>query len=164
MSMESFDPPLTPQEMRRTMRNKCVSVSFNCVVFESEFGAVSKGLALSCEEGTNITIETGASKSAVKISNVPYMDNVGTVVTADMIRGLLASSDITKSVKLATVPHISRNTPLSETCQVFCQMWDSQQGSGIAAIDGKHLKYKGRFCLIKAGPAKDPPLQCTTCI
>ncbi|CAA7271391.1 unnamed protein product [Cyclocybe aegerita] len=88
--------------------------------------------------------------SGVEILDVPYFDPKGLKITQEALeKALRTSVHAEVFTYLSTKPQIDRNSAHSTSCTVYCNIWDSQQGTHAKKALGQPIFLAGRSCAIR---------------
>ncbi|CAA7270796.1 unnamed protein product [Cyclocybe aegerita] len=100
--------------------------------------------------GTPFEVALPSSTSFIKILNVPYFDLKGSKITQEALeKALRALVHAEVFAYLSTQPRIDRNSAHSTLCTVYCNVWDSQQGTHAKKALGQPIFLAGRSCAIR---------------
>jgi len=112
---------------------------------------------------TDLLAEIPKSQSYLKLSDAPFLESDGTKLTVQRFQAILSSSVATQGILLAGPPRVVRNSPTSDTCSVFFNIWDSQQGLTTAQLIGRSLMVLGRAIYIRGSTPQIGSPQCDRC-
>ncbi|CAA7267576.1 unnamed protein product [Cyclocybe aegerita] len=105
--------------------------------------------------GTPLEVALPSSTSFIKILDVPYFDPKGLKITQEALeKALRTSVHAEVFAYLGTKPRIDCNSAHSTSCTVYCNIWDSQQGTRAKKALGQPIFLAGRSCAIR--PAARP--------
>ncbi|CAA7267342.1 unnamed protein product [Cyclocybe aegerita] len=100
--------------------------------------------------GTPFEVALPSSTSFIKILDVPYFDPKGLKITQEVLeKALRTSVHAEVFAYLSTKPRIDRNSAHSTSCTVYCNIWDSQQGTRAKKALGQPIFLAGRSCAIR---------------
>ncbi|CAA7263228.1 unnamed protein product [Cyclocybe aegerita] len=100
--------------------------------------------------GTPFEVALPSSTSFIKILDVPYFDPKGLKITQEALeKALCTSVHAEVFAYLSTKPRIDRNSAHSTSCTVYCNIWDSQQGTHAKKALGQPIFLAGRSCAIR---------------
>ncbi|CAA7271389.1 unnamed protein product [Cyclocybe aegerita] len=100
--------------------------------------------------GTPFEVALPSSTSFIKILDVPYFDPKGLKITQEALeKALRTSVHAEVFAYLSTKPRIDRNSAHSTSCTVYCNIWDSQQGTCAKKALGQPIFLAGRSCAIR---------------
>ncbi|CAA7269047.1 unnamed protein product [Cyclocybe aegerita] len=100
--------------------------------------------------GTPFEVALPLSTYFIKILNVPYFDPKGLKITQEALeKALRTSVHAEVFAYLSTKPRIDRNSAHSTSCTVYCNIWDSQQGTRAKKALGQPIFLAGRSCAIR---------------
>ncbi|CAA7270005.1 unnamed protein product [Cyclocybe aegerita] len=100
--------------------------------------------------GTPFEVALPSSTSFIKILDVPYFDPKGLKITQEALeKALRTSVHAEVFAYLSTKPRIDRNSAHSTSCTVYCNIWDSQQGTRAKKALGQPIFLAGRSCAIR---------------
>ncbi|CAA7259302.1 unnamed protein product [Cyclocybe aegerita] len=100
--------------------------------------------------GTPFEVALPSSTSFIKILDVPYFDPKGLKITQEALeKALHTSVHAEVFAYLSTKPRIDRNSAHSTSCTVYCNIWDSQQGTRAKKALGQPIFLAGRSCAIR---------------
>ncbi|CAA7258924.1 unnamed protein product [Cyclocybe aegerita] len=100
--------------------------------------------------GTPFEVALPSSTSFIKILDVPYFDPKGLKITQEALeKALRTSVHAEVFAYLSTKPRIDRNSAHSTSCTVYCNIWDSQQGTRAKKALGQPIFLTGRSCAIR---------------
>ncbi|KAF5377289.1 hypothetical protein D9615_006460 [Tricholomella constricta] len=113
---------------------------------------------------TKVTAEIPASRSYLKIVNVPFFQKVGGApITQDLVESRICQDPVTKNFHLASKPRVSRNSPASDSCTVWFDIWDTQSGANLKQLVNKRLSFGGQICMIRPAEKRPGTPQCQRC-
>ncbi|CAA7263235.1 unnamed protein product [Cyclocybe aegerita] len=105
--------------------------------------------------GTPFEVALPLSTSFIKILDVPYFDPKGLKITQEALeKALHTSVHAEVFAYLSTKPRIDRNSAHSTLCMVYCNIWDSQQGTHAKKALGQLIFLAGRSCAIRPAHAR----------
>ncbi|CAA7268141.1 unnamed protein product [Cyclocybe aegerita] len=82
--------------------------------------------------GTPFEVALPSLTSFIKILDVPYFDPKGLKITQEALeKALRTSVHAEVFAYLSTKPRIDRNSAHSTSCTMYCNIWDSQQGTRL---------------------------------
>ncbi|CAA7261914.1 unnamed protein product [Cyclocybe aegerita] len=100
--------------------------------------------------GTPFEVALPSSTSFIKILDVPYFDPKGLKITQEALeKALRTSVHAEVFAYLSTKPRIDCNSAHSTSCTVYCNIWDSQQGTRAKKALGQPIFLAGRSCAIR---------------
>ncbi|CAA7270833.1 unnamed protein product [Cyclocybe aegerita] len=100
--------------------------------------------------GTPFEVALPSSTSFIKILDVPYFDPKGLKITQEVLEKALHTSVHTEVFAyLSTKPRIDHNSVHLTLCTVYCNLWDSQQGTCAKKALGQPIFLAGRSCAIR---------------
>ncbi|CAA7268116.1 unnamed protein product [Cyclocybe aegerita] len=100
--------------------------------------------------GTPFEVALPSSTSFIKILDVPYFDLKGLKITQEALeKALRTSVHAEVFAYLSTKPRIDRNSAHSTSCTVYCNIWDSQQGTRAKKALGQPIFLAGQSCAIR---------------
>ncbi|CAA7270659.1 unnamed protein product [Cyclocybe aegerita] len=100
--------------------------------------------------GTPFEVALPSSTSFIKILDVPYFDLKGLKITQEALeKALRTSVHAEVFAYLSTKPRIDRNSAHSTSCTVYCNIWDSQQGTHAKKALGQPIFLAGWSCAIR---------------
>ncbi|CAA7267346.1 unnamed protein product [Cyclocybe aegerita] len=100
--------------------------------------------------GTPFEVVLPSSTSFIKILDVPYFDLKGLKITQEALeKALRTSVHAEVFAYLSTKPRIDRNSAHSTSCTVYCNIWDSQQGTSAKKALGQPIFLAGQSCTIR---------------
>ncbi|KXN91250.1 hypothetical protein AN958_01610 [Leucoagaricus sp. SymC.cos] len=82
-----------------------------------------------------------ASKSFLKLINVPYIRQDGSWTTSDQVEGVMRASNLSNHFVLVGPPQVVRNSKSSDTAMAYFEVWDSQRGTRAANLVGHSLQF-----------------------
>ncbi|KAF6742655.1 Gag-like protein [Ephemerocybe angulata] len=106
-----------------------------------------------------------SSKSFLRLPNVPFILDAKSnlrIKPEDIARAFEASP-LRSDLVLAGPPRVVRNSKSSTRCDVFFDIWDSQQGLRAQRLIKKELLIYGQKCVIQAARASPGTPLCQTC-
>ncbi|KAF5376109.1 hypothetical protein D9615_007779 [Tricholomella constricta] len=113
---------------------------------------------------TKVTAEIPASRSYLKIVNIPFFQKVGGApITQDLVESRICQDPVTKNFHLASKPRVSRNSPASDSCTVWFDIWDTQSGANLKQLVNKRLSFGGQICMIRPAEKRPGTPQCQRC-
>ncbi|CAA7269052.1 unnamed protein product [Cyclocybe aegerita] len=114
--------------------------------------------------GTPFEVALPSSTSFIKILNVPYFDLKGLKITQEALeKALRTSVHAEVFVYLSTKPRIDRNSVHLTSCTVYCNIWDSQQGTHTKKALGQPIFLAGWSCAIRPATRHTGVLLCQRC-
>ncbi|CAA7270783.1 unnamed protein product [Cyclocybe aegerita] len=100
--------------------------------------------------GTPFKVALPSSTSFIKILDVPYFDPKGLKITQEALeKALRTSVHAEVFAYLSTKPRIDHNSAHSTSCTIYCNLWDSQQGTRAKKALGQPIFLAGRSCAIR---------------
>ncbi|CAA7265609.1 unnamed protein product [Cyclocybe aegerita] len=100
--------------------------------------------------GTPFEVALPSSMSFIKILDIPYFDLKGLKITQEALeKALRTSVHAEVFAYLSTKPQIDRNSTHSTSCTVYCNLWDSQQGTCAKKALGQLIFLAGWSCAIR---------------
>ncbi|CAA7267357.1 unnamed protein product [Cyclocybe aegerita] len=114
--------------------------------------------------GTPFEVALPSSTSFIKILDIPYFDPKGLKITQEALeKALRTSVHAEVFAYLSTKPRIDRNSAHSTLCTVYCNIWDSQQGTRAKKALGQPIFLTGRSCAIRPAARHTGVLLCQCC-
>ncbi|CAA7264627.1 unnamed protein product [Cyclocybe aegerita] len=114
--------------------------------------------------GTPFEVALPSSTSFIKILDVPYFDPKGLKITQEVLeKALCTSVHAEVFTYLSTKPRIDRNSAHSTSCTVYCNIWDSQQGTRAKKALGQPIFLAGQSCAIRPAARHTGVLLCQCC-
>ncbi|CAA7270834.1 unnamed protein product [Cyclocybe aegerita] len=96
-----------------------------------------------------------SSTSFIKILDVPYFDPKGLKITQEALeKALHTLVHAEVFAYLSTKPWIDCNSAHSTLCTIYCNLWDSQQGTRAKKALGQLIFLAGRSCAIRSAAAR----------
>ncbi|CAA7264642.1 unnamed protein product [Cyclocybe aegerita] len=100
--------------------------------------------------GTPFEVALPSSTSFIKILDIPYFDLKGLKITQEALeKALHTSVHAEVFAYLSTKPRIDRNSVHLTSCTVYCNIWDSQQGTRAKQALGQPIFLAGWSCTIR---------------
>ncbi|CAA7267352.1 unnamed protein product [Cyclocybe aegerita] len=132
------------------------------VASSSDLDILCNFIRESLPTGTPFEVALPSSTSFIKILDVPYFDLKGLKITQEALeKALRTSVHAEVFAYLSTKPRIDRNSAHLTSCTVYCNIWDSQQGTRTKKALGQLIFLAGRSCAIR--PAAVKQLSCPIC-
>ncbi|CAA7271384.1 unnamed protein product [Cyclocybe aegerita] len=120
------------------------------VASPSDLDILRNFICKSLPMGTPFEVALPSSTSFIKILDVPYFDPKGLKITQEALeKALHTSVHAEVFAYLSTKPRIDRNSAHSTSCTVYCNIWDSQQGTRAKKALGQPIFLAGRSCAIR---------------
>ncbi|CAA7264636.1 unnamed protein product [Cyclocybe aegerita] len=120
------------------------------VASPSDLDVLRNFIRESLPTGTPFEVALPSSTSFIKILDVPYFDLKGLKITQEALeKALRTSVHAEVFAYLSTKPRIDRNSAHSTSCTVYCNIWDSQQGTRAKKALGQPIFLAGRSCAIR---------------
>jgi hypothetical protein len=98
------------------------------------------GCALNTTQDSDLGIPQ--SKSCLKIVHVPYLLN-NSPITPELMSETMKRHELADNFILAGPPRIARNTKDSDSCMVWFNLWDSQNGKWAVPLVNCHINIGG---------------------
>ncbi|CAA7267606.1 unnamed protein product [Cyclocybe aegerita] len=100
--------------------------------------------------GTPFKVALLLSTSFIKILDVPYFNPKGLKITQEALeKALRTLVHAEVFTYLSTKPRIDCNSTHSTSCTVYCNLWDSQQGTHAKKALSQPIFLAGRSCAIR---------------
>ncbi|CAA7267597.1 unnamed protein product [Cyclocybe aegerita] len=100
------------------------------IASQSDLDILRNFICESLPTSTPFAVALPSSTSFIKILDVPYFDLKGLKITQEALeKALHTSVHAEVFAYLSTKPRIDRNSAHSTSCTVYCNIWDSQQGT-----------------------------------
>ncbi|CAA7263692.1 unnamed protein product [Cyclocybe aegerita] len=120
------------------------------VASPSDLDVLRNFICESLPKGTPFEVALPLSTSFIKILDVPYFDPKGLKITQEALeKALRTSVHAEVFAYLSTKPRIDRNSAHSTSCTVYCNVWDSQQGTRAKKALGQPIFLAGQSCAIR---------------
>ncbi|KXN84581.1 hypothetical protein AN958_12317, partial [Leucoagaricus sp. SymC.cos] len=82
-----------------------------------------------------------ASKSFLKLIDIPYIRQDGSRTTSDQVEGVMRASNLSNHFILVGPPQVVRNSKSSDTVTAYFKVWDSQRGTRATNLIGHSLQF-----------------------
>ncbi|CAA7263212.1 unnamed protein product [Cyclocybe aegerita] len=120
------------------------------VASPSDLDVLRNFIRKSLPTGTPFEVALPSLTSFIKILDVPYFDLKGLKITQEALeKALHTSVHAEVFAYLSTKPRIDRNSAHSTSCTVYCNIWDSQQGTRPKKALGQPIFLARRSCAIR---------------
>ncbi|CAA7263238.1 unnamed protein product [Cyclocybe aegerita] len=120
------------------------------VASPSDLDILCNFIGESLPTGTPFEVALPSSTSFIKILDVPYFDPKGLKITQEALeKALRTSVHAEVFAYLSTKPRIDCNLVHSTSCTVYCNIWDSQQGTHAKKALGQPIFLAGQSCAIR---------------
>jgi hypothetical protein len=102
------------------------------------------------------------SKSYLKIVHVPFLLNNSPIIP-ELMSEAMKRHELANNFVLASPPRIARNTKDSDSCMVWFDLWDSQNGKRAVPLVNRHINIGGWTSTIWATSMHPGIPQCHNC-
>ncbi|CAA7263214.1 unnamed protein product [Cyclocybe aegerita] len=134
------------------------------VASPSDLDVLRNFIRKSLPTGTPFEVALPSLTSFIKILDVPYFDLKGLKITQEALeKALHTSVHAEVFTYLSTKPRIDRNSAHSTSCMVYCNIWDSQQGTHAKKALGQPIFLARRSCAIRPAARHTGVLLCQRC-
>ncbi|CAA7269038.1 unnamed protein product [Cyclocybe aegerita] len=134
------------------------------VASPSDLDILHNFIRKSLPTGTLFEVALPSSTSFIKILDVPYFDPKGLKITQEALeKALRTSVHAEVFAYLSTKPRIDHNSEHSTSCTMYCNIWDSQQGTRAKKALGQPIFLAGQSCAIRPAARHTGVLLCQHC-